>query len=132
MKMRSWFPVSLLAATAAMAGPYDQPWSQFETEGASQVRDTRQAGIMKIDGKAVSRPGRGDPVAPGKHVVEVSVPGARGMSESVRKEVEIDAKPCTRYIIVAARKSRTGDDWFAKVDRDEPIGECRKKFGTAK
>lgn len=133
MKANRWLLITSFAATAALAqNPYSQPWVTFETEGASEVRDTRQAGIMKVDGKNVTDPARGDPFPPGKHVIEVSVPGARGMSESERKDLTIDAKPCTRYIIVSARSSRTSSNWFAKVDREEPIGECRKKFGTDK
>ena len=82
---------------------------------------------MKIDGKN-TRTGRADPVPPGRHAIEVSVPGNRGMSNPERQTVEVDAQPCTRYYFAAKRSSPTDNDWKAYVDREESIGECKKKF----
>ena len=119
--------LATLAALPCAAGPYDQPYVLFQAREKSVANDLAPATVMKIDGKLV-RAGRQEPVDPGKHSVEVSVPGARGMSNPERQVVEVDAKPCTRYYFAAKRSSPTDNDWKAYVDREEPIGECRKKF----
>jgi hypothetical protein len=126
-------PRTLAAALAASfaasvhAGPYDQPYVLFQARERMSAQDLAPATVMKIDGKNVRR-GRDEPVAPGKHSVEVSVPGHKGMSNPERQVVEIDAAPCTRYYFAARRSSPTANDWKAYVDAEEPIGECRKKF----
>lgn len=118
-----------LAASAlpAAAGPYDQPYVLFEADRRSPTEDTRPATVMNVDGVNM-RPGASDPVAPGWRSVEVSVPGARGMSDPQRQMLKIETEPCTRYYLAAKRSSRTAKDWQAFVALKEPIGECRKKF----
>ena len=120
-----------LVALPGVAGPYDQPYSLFQADGRSPTRDTSPATVMKIDGKNNSV-GRPDPIAPGMHTIEVSIPGPRGMSNPRRDTLEIDAKPCTRYYLSAKRSSPTDDDWKAFVSFQEPIGECAKKFPATK
>jgi hypothetical protein len=61
----------------------------------------------------------------------VSIPGARGMGDSRQETLTIDAKPCMRYYLAAKRPAASSSDWSAFVAAAEPIGECRKKFGTA-
>ena len=122
--------VAVLATFAALpcaAGPYDQPYVLFQAREPSVANDLAPATVMKIDGKN-TRTGRQEPMPPGKHAVEVSVPGSKGMSNPERQVVEVDAKPCTRYYFAAKRSSPTADDWKAYVAREEPILECRKKF----
>ena len=117
-----------LFATATwpvQAGPYDQPWALVEADGRSPTHDTAPAPVMRVDDKNFRR---GDPVAPGPHKVEVSIPGPRGVSNPGRATLEIDAKPCTRYRFAAKRSSPTAKDWQAFIAAEEPIGECRKKF----
>jgi hypothetical protein len=109
------------------AGPYDQPYVLFEADRRSPTDDTRPATIMNVDGVNM-RPGKADPVAPGWRNVEVSVPGARGMSDPQRQMLKIETEPCMRYYLAAKRSSRTAKDWQAFVAEKEPIGECRKKF----
>ncbi len=115
MKTRLLMISGLLAAAgAANAGPYDQPWTLFEAEGRSPTADTAAATVMKVDGRN-STLGRSDPYPAGKHSVEVSVPGPRGVSNPTRQTLEIDAKPCTRYRLAAKRSSPTAKDWQAFV-----------------
>jgi hypothetical protein len=133
--MKAWTGIVLLAFVAplpaAAAGLYATPYALFEPERRSAVQDTRPAFVMKIDGKNVAID-RSDPVPPGTHTVELSIPGAPGMSQSIRDTVTIEAKPCTRYYFSARRSSRTARDWEAFVAATEPISECRKRFPDAK
>lgn len=116
-----------VAGTCAAASMYDQPYALFEPERAHPAADTRPAMIMKIDGRdrAVNR---NDPVTPGKHTVELSVPGRTGMSNPSRDTLTVDAQPCTRYFFAARRSSMTASDWQAFVAATEPIGDCARKF----
>lgn len=129
--MLSAVSATLLAACATGSSPYSEPYALFEADPRSDVRDTRPAVPMKIDGTLV-RIGERYPVAPGVRQVEVSIPGARAMSDSERQTLAIDAKPCVRYYLTAKRSTRTSDDWRAMVEYTEPIGECAAKFGIAK
>ena len=121
---------ALLGACAAGGGMYSQPYAEFVPERRSAVEDTRPAMVMKIDG-AMTDITRNDPVPPGRHVVEVSIPGPPGMSDPERATLTIDAKPCTRYLLAAKRANRAARDWDAFVAATEPIGECAKKFPGA-
>ena len=115
------------AALPSVAGPYDQPYVLFEARERSTTQDLAPATVMKVDGKN-TRTGRQEPYSPGKHAVEVSVPGRKGMSNPERQTVEVDAQPCTRYYFAAKRSSPTDDDWKAYVAREDSIAECKKKF----
>jgi len=119
--------IAAASGLAAQAGPYDQPWSLLEADNRSPTADTKPATVMKIDGKNVPL-GRTNVVAPGKHTVEVSIPGPRGMSNPKRDTIEIDPQPCVRYRFAAKRSSPTDNDWKAFIGHEEPVGECRKKF----
>lgn len=116
---------------AGGGGMYSAPYALFEPLQRMAVADTRPAFVMKIDGSNVDL-GRADPVPPGKHSVEVSIPGPPGMSDPDRDTLEIDAKPCTRYYLAARRSSPTARDWKAFVAESGPIGECVRKFEAAK
>ena len=114
----------LAAAPAAVAGPYDGPYVLFEPARRSAVRDTVPGTIMRIDGKATSA-ARREPVPPGRHRLEVSVPGP--LSGSERKTLEVDAAPCTRYFLAARRTASSSRHWEAFDESSEPIGECAAK-----
>ena len=116
---------------AGGGGMYSEPYALLEPQQRMAVADTRPAFVMKIDGRNVDM-GRSDPVPVGKRSVEVSIPGAPGMSDPDRDTLEIDAKPCTRYYLAARRSSPTARDWKAFVAENEPIGECVRKFQAAK
>ena len=135
--MSSTLRVPTLAASIALLGGcagenmYAQPYAKFVPEQRSPTEDTRPAFVMRIDGHMVEM-GRDDPIPPGMHKVEVSIPGPPGMSDPGRDTLEVDAKACTRYYFAARRSSRTARDWEGFVAAAEPIGECRKKFPDAK
>jgi hypothetical protein len=123
--------IAMLAAgvsSTAFAGLYDQPYALFETGAKSATRKEATVGISRIDGKNPRNPRKSDPVAPGKHVLDVSFSSARGLTTDNIKKLEVDAKPCMRYFINARYESPTGPDWEPIVSHSEPIGECRNKF----
>ena len=97
----------LLAAVAAtfaatsLAGPYDQPYAIVESGSKSEVRKEVPAAVTKVDGASTKNPRRSDPIPPGLHKVTVA------------SKVENATRP----------------EWEPKV-YPEPIGECKKKFGT--
>lgn len=125
-------PALLLATCASGAGMYSQPYALFEPHERSKVQELQPALILSIDGKSRSINDNGDPVTPGKHRVELSLPGPRGMSNPKHETVEVDAKPCVRYRFGARRDSPTARDWYATIESTEPIGECLKKFPDVK
>jgi hypothetical protein len=116
-----------LAATTAVAGPYDQPWSLVERGDNSETRKESQVAITKIDGVSMRDPRNPEPVAPGKHTVTINFTSAAGKFHPETVDLPMDLKPCTRYRVVAQYKTRTGGEWKPKV-YSETIGECRKKF----
>jgi hypothetical protein len=119
---------TLLAACASCTGGlYNQPYALFDQAQGSEIEPLQSAFVTAIDG--VKRPA-GDyfePVTPGIHRVELSIPGPVGMSTSARDTLQVDAKPCVRYRF-GARRSANSTDWHATLESTEPIDECRKKF----
>jgi hypothetical protein len=122
---------TVLGGCATGGNMYSQPYAQFVPERRSATEDTRPALVMRVDGH-MTDPSRDDPVPPGVHKVEVSIPGPPGMSDPKRDEITVDAKACTRYYFSARRATRTDTDWHGFVSASEPIGECQKKFPDAK
>jgi hypothetical protein len=123
--------IAILAGGCAGSGMYSEPYALFEAEQKNVPADTRPAFVMRIDGANVAI-NRNDPVKPGRHVVEVSIPGPPGLSDPDRDTLTIDARPCTRYFLAARRSSPTARDWKAFVTGTEPIRECSSKFAGAK
>lgn len=127
MKPALFLAGSWLAASAALAGPFDQPWATVQSGAASEVRKEDPVAIIKIDGVDSLHTDRSQPLAPGKHTIRVHYETAFGVVGDKARELELDLKPCTRYRIVAQYRTRTRPDWTPKVYR-ERIGECRAKF----
>jgi hypothetical protein len=130
--MKSGIPilVTLFAATAAVAGPYDQPWSLVEAGTRSDVRKEAPVAITQVDGTSTRNPRATDPLAPGPHKVTVRYETARGVAADATRELDLKLEGCTRYRVVAAYRTVAGPEWEPKV-YPEPIGECRKKFKDA-
>ena len=120
-----------LAASSALAGPYDQPYALVEAADRSPNREEFPAAVTKIDGKSTRNTRRSDPIEPGKHRVTVRFETARVAQSPAEtsRELEMDLEGCTRYRIAARRVDST--NWEPKV-YSEPIGECAKKFKQAK
>jgi hypothetical protein len=122
-------PAVLLAACAgSTGGMYSQPYALFEAHERSQIQELEPAIVTAIDGKNRSLGDYNEPVSPGMHRVELSIPGPPGMSNPGRDTLQVDAKPCVRYRFGARRSAPGARDWYATVESTEPIGECLKKF----
>jgi hypothetical protein len=127
----------ILAAVAAMvwllpgpgmAAPYDKPYGLIESGDRSQTRKEETVAISRIDGESTRNPRRPDPVAPGKHSVEISFTSARTTVGDDLKTIEIDVQPCKRYRVAARYHTSASGKWDPVVQSVEDIGECRKKF----
>lgn len=116
-----------MAAGAAFAGAYDQPYAIVESGNMSEIRNESRVAITRIDGQSTRNPNKTDPIPPGKHVITVSFSSARGVFNPDKIDHPMDLEPCTRYRVVAHYERKTGGDWKPVVYK-EPIGECKKKF----
>ena len=117
-----------LLCGAAWAGPYDQPYGLIESGDRSQTRKHEPVAISRIDGESPRNPRRPDPVAPGRHSVQISFTSARTVVADDLQTIEIDVEPCKRYRVVAAYETAVGGKWKPVVQSVEDIGECRRKF----
>ena len=127
----------ILAAVAAMvwllpgpgmAAPYDKPYGLIESGDRSQTRKEETVAISRIDGESTRNPRRPDPVAPGKHSVEISFTSARTTVGDDLKTIEIDVQPCKRYRVAARYHTSASGKWDPVVQSVEDIGECKKMF----
>jgi len=128
LRQRLLLAGSMLASAAALAaGPYAGPYALIEAGDPSQVRAEFVPAITQIDGESTMRTRRAEPIAPGPHKVKVRFSTARVTQSPAEeeREIQIDAKACVRYRVVAARTK--GTEWEPKV-YEEKIGECVKKF----
>jgi hypothetical protein len=114
----------------AAAGPYDQPYGLIESGDRSQTRSQEPVAISRIDGKSPQNPRRPDPLAPGKHTVEISFSSARAVVGDNLKTIEIDVQPCKRYRVVAQYHTAASGKWDPVVSAED-IGECKRKFMQA-
>ena len=127
MKTRLLAALGSLLATAALAGPYDQPYALVESGSKSDVRKEVPAAVTKIDGVSTKNPRKSDPIPPGPHKVTVAFESAKGQVGERERVLDMNLEPCTRYRVVAKVENATRPEWEPKV-YPEPIGECRKKF----
>src|SRR5215470_14841282 len=118
---------AVLAACATGTGMYDQPYALIEPHGTRATQEMVPAFITAIDG--VDRNVKNnEPVSPGVHEVEITVPGGFRMGESENATIKLDAKPCMRYQLGAKQLSLASREWSPVIANAEPIGECLKKF----
>ena len=129
--MKRLLLASLLLSTAAVAGPYDQPYAIITVDRArSSDPNLLPVIVNRIDGETVLSDNKAV-VAPGKRQVTIDVPPRKGFRTATQHTFEIDAKACTRYNVAAKLDSRTTQDWTPVVRSTERIGECETKFKVA-
>jgi hypothetical protein len=126
MKLMPLLMASLVAAGCASVEPFDAPYALVEVGPISATRKELPLIVNAIDGDYLLNP-RSGPIKPGKHQLEVQFSTRDGPYWKRKKMVELDAKPCTRYRIVAQYTNLTNVDW-TPVIYPEPIGECVAKF----
>src|SRR5258708_13497695 len=100
MKPLSLLIGSLLAAGCAAVEPFDAPYALVEVGPISAARKELPVIVNAIDGDSLLNP-RSGPIKPGKHQLEVQFSTRDGAYWKRKKMVDLDAKPCTRYRIVA-------------------------------
>ena len=122
---------SIIAATAAFAGQYDEPYSIITVDtlksadpNLRKVIVNRVDDLTITDNKAV--------VPPGLHKVTLDLPARRGFHQATQYELPLETQPCTRYYVAAKLDSPALQTWTPVVRSSERIGECEKKFKVAK
>ena len=129
--MKRLLAASLLVSTAALAGPYDQPYAIITVDRAKAADpNLRPVIVNRVDGETVPSDNRAV-VAPGKHQVTIDLPPRKGFRTATQHTFEIDAQACTRYNVAARLASSTTQDWTPVVRSTERIGECETKFKVA-
>jgi hypothetical protein len=120
---------TLFASATALAGPYDQPYSQISTDRRPSadplvipVIVNRVDDVTVYNHKAV--------VPPGPHKVTVDVHGRKGFPPT-QVTFDLETKVCTRYYVSAKLKSPTLQEWTPFVRSEEPLLDCAKKFHIA-
>src|SRR5260221_7731160 len=127
--MNRFLAIALLSVTPALAGPFDQPYSIIETDRApSADSHLRRVIVNRVDGE--SSLNNRSVIAPGPHKVTLDLPPRKGFHEATQVTFDLETKPCTRYYVAAELKSETLQEWKPVVRHEDPIGECRKKFGV--
>lgn len=119
-----------MAAFPAFGGAYDSPYGIVESGERSDVRKELPVLVNAVDGISTRNPRYSDPIAPGKHQVQVVFASDRLSSAKAFRWLELDVQPCTRYRVVAAYETRVRlAPWEPRI-YVEPIGECKAKFRT--
>lgn len=126
--MNRTFLIALFAPTAALAGPYDQPYSIIATD-ASRSADhlLRPVIVNRVDDENAMADNKAV-VAPGPHKVTVDLPPRKGFHIATQHTFELVTKPCVRYNVAAKLETTAGQRWTPVVRSQEPILECEKKF----
>jgi hypothetical protein len=127
--MKGLLAITLLTATSALAGPFDQPYSIIETDAAPSADSHMRPVIVNRVDDENSMQNRAV-VPPGPHKVTLDLPPRRGFRTATQVTFDLDTRACTRYYVVAELKSPTLQEWTPKIRREEEIGECKKKFGA--
>src|SRR5438132_1644482 len=99
-----------LAATAALAGPYDQPYSIITSERTPSADPHLRAVIVNRvdDENALANYAV---VAPGPHKVTLDLPKRKGFKLATQETLELETRPCVRYVVAAELKSVTLQEW---------------------
>ena len=132
--------LSFAAAGAAFAaGQYDQPYAIVAAERSPSADPHLRGNVIinRIDDETVISGGRPGsygnyyPITPGPHTITLDLPRRKGFHLATQNNLQIDAKPCVRYIVAAELKSTVEQEWTPIVRREERIGECEAKFHIA-
>jgi len=120
----------IFAATAVLAGPFDQPYAIITTDTRPApdpllrpVIVNRVDGENSVDHRAI--------VPPGLRKVTVDLPARKGFHLATQHTFDLDVKPCVRYHVAAKLVSTATQDWKPVIRSEERIGECESKFRIA-
>lgn len=128
--MNRTFLLPLLVATAALAGPFDQPYAIITTDPKPAADPLlRPVIVNRVDGEnAVDHRAI---VAPGRRKITVDLPPRRGFHRPTQRTFELQVKPCVRYHVAAKLATSSGQEWKPVIRGEERIGECEAKFKAA-
>ncbi len=125
--MKRFLLIPMLAATTALAGPFDQPYAIITTDSRASadpllhpVIVNRVDGENAVDHRAI--------VAPGRRKITVDLPPRKGFHLPTQRTLELQVKPCVRYHLAAKLATSGGQEWRPVVRSEERIGECEAKF----
>jgi len=125
--MKHLFAALALAPALLMAGPYDQPYVIITTDTAPTVDpNLRPVLVSRVDGDNVLN--NVAVVPPGKRKVTLDLPPRQGFSSGTQETLDLDAKPCTRYYVMAKLDNAVSQRWAPVIRRAETIGECESSF----
>lgn len=125
--MKRLFAALLLAPALVAAGPYDQPYVIIITDTAPAVDPNLRAVLVsRVDDENVLN--NIAVVAPGKRKVTLDLPPRQGFNSSTQETLDLDAKACTRYYVMARLDSAVSQRWAPVIRRTEAIGECESRF----
>ena len=124
------FLLGTLAATAALAGPFDQPYAIVTTDTKPAVDPLlRPVIVNRVDGENAMD--HRAVVAPGLRKVTVDLPPRKGFHTATQHTFDLDLKPCVRYYVAAKLESPTTQRWSPVIRSEERIIECESKFKVA-
>jgi hypothetical protein len=128
--MKRLFLLPILAASAALAGPFDQPYAIIATDTRPAadfllrpVIVNRVDGENAMDHRAV--------VAPGLRKVTVDLPPRKGFHIATQHTFDLEVRPCVRYNVAAKLENSLSQQWKPVIRSEERIGECEVKFKMA-
>ena len=128
--MKRLLLLPVLAATAAAAGLYDQPYSVITIDPAPSADPNLRAVIVnRVDGENVLA--NRAVVGPGPHKVTLDLPPRKGFRLATQESLDLTTRPCVRYYVAAKLDSPTAQRWTPVVRSEERIGECERKFTLA-
>jgi hypothetical protein len=120
--MKRILSATLFAATAAVAGPFDQPYSIIVTDTARSADPSlRPVIVNRVDDENAMH--NRAVVAPGPHKVTVDLPPRKGFKTATQVTFDLTTKPCTRYYVAAKLDTPVTQRWTPVVRSEEPIKE---------
>ena len=129
--MKAILLIPLFAATAAAAGPFDQPYSIITTDTRPSADHLLRPVIVNRVDDENAMTGNRAVVPPGTHKVTVDLPPRKGFRIATQHTFELTTRPCVRYHVAAQLENSVGQQWKPVIRSEEPIGECESKFKLA-
>ena len=128
--MKRLFLLPVLFATAAFAGPFDQPYAIIATDPKPAADFLlRPVIVNRVDGENAQD--HRAIVAPGLRKVTVDLPPRKGFHLATQQTFDLEVKPCVRYHVAAKLESSASQAWKPVIRSQERIGECESKFKVA-
>ena len=121
---------ALLFPATALAGPYDQAYAIITSDATPSADPLlRPVIVNRVDGESVPSSSYNKAVVPpGPHQVTLDLPPRKGFHVATQRTLELVARPCMRYYVVAKLDTPVGQEWQPVVRSSELIAECQRAF----